>query len=58
MGLIRISFGRKIYSHMWKELNADKPVLQIFFIKVKAKESCNGPGVAQRVPGGLGSQIS
>jgi len=26
--------------------------------KVKVKESRNRPGVAQRVPGGLGSQIS
>jgi hypothetical protein len=25
--------------------------------KCKDKESCNRPGVAQRVPGGLGSQI-
>ena len=24
----------------------------------KTKESCNRPGVVQRVPGGLGSQIS
>ena len=27
------------------------------YAKVKVKESCNRPGVAQRVPGGLGSQI-
>jgi hypothetical protein len=26
--------------------------------KVKVKESRNRPGMAQRVPGGLGSQIS
>jgi hypothetical protein len=26
-------------------------------VKVKVKESCNRPGVAQRVPGGLDSQI-
>jgi len=26
-------------------------------IKIKVKESRNRPGVAQRVPGGLGSQI-
>ena len=25
---------------------------------LRVKESGNGPGVAQRVPGGLGSQIS
>jgi hypothetical protein len=27
-------------------------------VKVKVKESRKRPGVAQRVPGGLGSQIS
>jgi hypothetical protein len=31
------------------------PILQ--YIKVKVKESRNRPSVAQRVPGGLGSQI-
>jgi hypothetical protein len=30
----------------------------IFSVKVKVKESRNRPGVAQKVPGGLGSQIS
>jgi len=29
-----------------------------YLVKVKVKESCNRPGVTQRVPGGLGSQIS
>jgi hypothetical protein len=29
----------------------------IIIIIIKVKESCNRPGVAQRVPGGLGSQI-
>jgi len=28
------------------------------FYKVKVKESRNRPGVAQKVPGGLGSHIS
>ena len=27
------------------------------YVKVKVKESRNRPGVAQRIPGGLGSQI-
>jgi hypothetical protein len=30
---------------------------RLFIIKVKVKESHNRPGVAQRVPGALGSQI-
>jgi hypothetical protein len=29
----------------------------LFIVKVKVKEFRNRPGVAQRVPGGLGSQI-
>jgi hypothetical protein len=31
---------------------------QLMDIKIKVKESRNRPGVAQKVPGGLGSQIS
>ena len=30
----------------------------LVYLKVKVKESRNRPGVAQRVPGGLDSQIS
>ena len=33
-------------------------ILQVIYIKDKGKESRNMPGVAQRVPGGLGSQTS
>jgi hypothetical protein len=33
-------------------------LLMLILIIVKLKESCNRPGVPQRVPGGLGSQIS
>jgi hypothetical protein len=32
-------------------------VVLIIEVKVKVKVSRNNPGVAQRVPGGLGSQI-
>jgi len=35
----------------------DNPVSRNY-INVEVKESPNRPGVAQRVPGGLGSQIS
>jgi hypothetical protein len=31
---------------------------QLIVIKKKVKESHNKPSVAQRIPGGLGSQIS
>jgi hypothetical protein len=31
---------------------------KLFTRRVKVKQSRNSPGVAQRVPGGLGSQIS
>jgi len=31
--------------------------LSFALVKVKVKQSRNRPGVAQRVPGGLGSQI-
>ena len=43
----------------WTENTTDKrrPLLNTF-VKVKVKQSCNRPGVAQRVPEGLGSQIS
>jgi len=38
--------------------SSQDPQTFLFFAKVKVKESRNRPGVAQRVPGGLGSQIS
>jgi hypothetical protein len=33
-------------------------VVSLNIIYAKVKEACNRPGVAQRVPGGLGTQIS
>jgi hypothetical protein len=40
-----------IYKHVTK-------LLCVIKVKVKVKGSCNRPGVAKRVAGGLGSQIS
>jgi hypothetical protein len=37
--------------------NATETILKVN-VKVKEKQSRNRPGVAQRVPAGLGSQIS
>jgi hypothetical protein len=39
-------------------LNTTVYIKRIYTYKVKVKQSRNKPGVAQRVPGGLGSQIS
>jgi hypothetical protein len=38
----------------------DRAFLNVLTInkQIKVKDSCNRPRVAQRVPGGLGSQIS
>ena len=59
------SFGTVFFNYC---LNCDNSAnntiryayVKINFVKkkVKVKESRNRPGVAQRVPGGLGSQIS
>ena len=38
-------------------LNFQQPLPPLQNKKVKVKDSRNRPGVAQRVPGGLGSQI-
>jgi hypothetical protein len=38
--------------------NLGKNLFDFVSKKLKVKESCNRPGVAQRAPGGLGSQIS
>jgi len=42
----------------YKNLPEDGHVLIIIQIKIKVKQSRNSPSVAQRVPGGLGPQIS
>jgi len=44
--------GRSITDHL------SHGMAPLIVIKVKVKESHNRPGVAQSVPGGLGSQIS
>jgi hypothetical protein len=50
---------------MWQKVNTVplqnlnvKSHMDSLGVDVKVKESSNRPGVAQKVPGGLGSQIS
>jgi hypothetical protein len=47
--LIKYSAGIKRFRKKWKETG---------HVKVKVKQPRNRPGVAQRVPGGLVSQVS
>jgi hypothetical protein len=46
---------RELHTHQDSITSHTKVILMV---KVKVKESCNRPGVAQRVPAGLGSHIS
>jgi len=46
---------RKIYIF---KIYSKESMYIIFKVEKKVKESCNRPSVAQRVPGGLGFQIS
>ena len=55
--------NKKNYSQLLDNLRTLLPVCKhlgsgIINVKVKVKEFHNRPSVAQRVPGGLGSQIS
>jgi len=56
------AFGDTVYpkhSNINLEILRGAPKFCAFLgVKIKVKESRNRPGVAQRVPGGLGSQIS
>ena len=53
IGYEAVSHGR---SRRLEVYNTHYPTVEK--VKAKVKESRNLPGVAQRVPGGLGSQIS
>jgi len=46
---------RELHTHQDRITSHTKVIL---VVKVKVKESCNRPGLAQRVAGGLGSKIS
>jgi hypothetical protein len=57
---MRINCTKSLLIHKHKTVYTFHPQEDVHtkeYIKVKVKESRNRPGVARRVPGGLGSQI-
>jgi len=52
----QVLFPLTVTKFVLKKIMIKNPVLS-YTGKVKVKESCNRPSVAQRVPGGLGPQI-
>jgi len=57
VGTVSVLIGSKMYVSGYVDSECDHIYIYIYK-KVKVKESRNRPSVAQRVPGGLGSQIS